>query len=92
MTLLCTDPMERIIEAALVDAGIAFQSDFGGGTPHNLDFDLPDYGIAIEVKRGHTPRIAAQMARVENVVVAQGKEAVEFLAAAIVALGREKRA
>lgn len=86
MTRLCTDPMERIIEDALIAAGIAYESDFGNGTPHNLDFHLTDYGIAVEVKRLHTPRITAQMARVDNVVVAQGKEAVEFLAKAIRAL------
>lgn len=83
MTKLCTDPMERIIEDALIAAGIAYESDFGNGTPHNLDFDLTDYGIAIEVKRMHSPRISDQMARADNVIVAQGKEAVEFLAKAI---------
>lgn len=78
--LKCTDPMERIIESALVDAGIAFQSDFGDGTSHNLDFDLIELGIAIEVKRLHSPRIAAQMSRTENVIAAQGIEAVRLLA------------
>jgi hypothetical protein len=86
MTKLCTDPMERIIEAALIDAGIAYESDFGGGTSHHLDFHLTDYGIAIEVKRLHSARISDQMARADNVIVAQGKEAVEFLANAIRAL------
>ena len=78
--LKCTDPMERLIESALIDSGIAFQSDFGDGTSHNLDFDLTELGIAIEVKRLHSPRIAAQMARTENVIAAQGIEAVHLLA------------
>lgn len=78
--LKCTDPMERLIESALIDSGIAFQSDYAGGTTHNLDFELTEYGVAIEVKRLHSPRISDQMARTENVIVAQGIEAVRLLA------------
>lgn len=77
------DPMERLIEQALIDAGIRYETDQGGGTAHRLDFDLPDYDVAIEVKRMHTPRVAEQMARAPNVIVAQGEGAVRFLAAAI---------
>jgi hypothetical protein len=47
--------------------------------PTRLDFRL-DNGIEIEVKRFHTERIAAQMARAPNVIVAQGEEAIRFLA------------
>jgi len=34
----------------------------------------------IEVKRFHTPRVAEQMARADNVIVAQGEAAVRYLA------------
>lgn len=78
-----SDPMERIIEDALIFAGVNFQTDHGGGTEHRLDFHLPDYDIAIEVKQMHTPRVAAQMARAPDVIVAQGRGAVNFLAALI---------
>jgi hypothetical protein len=78
--------MERLIEAALIDAGIAYESDNGGGSPANLDFYLPAFDLHIEVKRLHSDRIAAQMARAENVIVAQGKPAVEALARMIAAL------
>lgn len=81
--LITTDPMERIIERALLTAGIPFVADRNGGTSHNLDFDLPEHGIAIEVKRMHSPRVADQMARAPNVIVAQGEVAVRFLADAI---------
>ncbi len=47
--------------------------------PSHLDF-LLDNGIEIEVKRMHSDRIAAQMARAPNVIAAQGEEAVRFLA------------
>lgn len=74
------DPLERIIEQALIDAGIRYQTDHGGGTEHRLDFHLPDFDVAIEVKAMHTPRIAEQMSRAKNVIAVQGKAAVNFLA------------
>lgn len=81
--LVTSDPMEQIIERALLESGVRFVADRDGGTTHDLDFHLVDYDIAIEVKRMHSPRIADQMKRAENVIVAQGKTAVEFLAQAI---------
>lgn len=78
-----TDPMERLVEDALIDAGIPFVADRDGGTAHNLDFHLPDHDVAIEVKRMHSPRVAEQMSRADNVIVAQGEAAVRLLAAAI---------
>lgn len=78
-----SDPMERIVEEALIDAGIRYNTDHGGGTEHRLDFELPDLGVAIEVKRMHTPRSIEQLARAPNVILAQGEVAIRFLAAAI---------
>lgn len=77
------DPMERLIEEALLDAGVPFTREGQPGHQHALDFYLPDADVFIEVKRFHSDRIAAQMARVPNVIVAQGKPAVEALAAMI---------
>lgn len=74
------DPMERLIADALDRAGIRYLTDEGGDNPSRLDFALPDYGVEIEVKRFHTERMTKQMARVENVIVAQGEIAVRFLA------------
>jgi len=82
-----TDPLEQRIASALDVAGIRYVTDYGGGNPSRLDFALPDHGVEIEVKRMHTPRIADQMARAENVIVAQGERATQFLAQAIAALG-----
>jgi hypothetical protein len=78
-----SDPLERMIEAALIDAGIRFVTDEGGGNPSRLDFRLVDYDIEIEVKRFHTLRTGDQFGRAPNVIVAQGEPAVRFLAAAI---------
>ena len=75
-----SDPMEEIVRRALVAAGIRFHTDQGGGNPSGLDFVLPDLGIEIEVKRFHSPRIADQMARAENVVAIQGEVAVRWMA------------
>lgn len=77
------DPMERVIEQALIDAGIRFTTDDGGENESRLDFHLTDYDVSIEVKRFYTARTGEQMARAPNVIVAQGERAVRFLAAAI---------
>lgn len=77
------DPMERLIEEALVEAEIRFVTDEGGGTDTRLDFYLPDHDVYIKVKRFHSARISEQMARAPNVIVAQGEQAVRFLAATI---------
>lgn len=76
------DPMEWLIASALSAAGIRFLVD-GRADTKSLDFLLPDLNLYIEVKQFHSPRIAAQTARVDNVIVAQGRAAVEFLAALI---------
>ena len=78
-----SDPMERLIEAALIERGIEYETDFGGQNPSRLDFRLPAFGVEIEVKRFHSDRINEQMRRSANVIVAQGEDAVKFLAAAI---------
>jgi hypothetical protein len=71
--------MECLIYDALVDADIDFTTDYGGGNPSGLDFRLSN-GVEIEVKRFHSDRISDQMRRADNVIVAQGKLAVETLA------------
>lgn len=75
-----TDPMERIVADALDAAGISYATDLGGGNPSGLDFRLAG-GVEIEVKRFHSPRIAEQMSRAENVIAIQGIEAARFFAA-----------
>jgi transcriptional regulator with XRE-family HTH domain len=77
------DPMERLIEQALIYAGIDFETDQDGVNPTRLDFYLPAFDVNIEVKRFYTARTSEQMARAQNVIVAQGEPAVRFLAAAI---------
>lgn len=74
------DPMELIIRAALEREGFRW-SDERSKQNKGLDFYLPDYGIHIEVKQFHTDRVSEQMSRSSNVIVAQGRDAVEFLAA-----------
>ena len=81
--MLTTDPMERLIEAALLDAEIEFIPGRGGMTENGLDFYLPRRDLYIEVKRFHSDRIAQQMSRADNIIVAQGERAVRQLAAMI---------
>lgn len=76
-----SDPMERLIAGGL-EAGSFRYSHEGDrdAVGQTLDFHLRDLDIYIEVKRFHSPRIADQMSRADNVIVAQGKQAVELLA------------
>ena len=73
-----TDPIEKIIATALTNAGLEYKSDFGGGAV--LDFYIPQWDVHIEVKQFHSPRIAKQMARAENVIAIQGRNAAEWFA------------
>jgi hypothetical protein len=75
-----SDPMERLVAEALGFSGIDYLHESAGAP---LDFWLVGEDIHIEVKRLHSPRIAAQMARVENVIAVQGKPAVEWFVAMI---------
>ena len=74
------DPMERLIEAALIEAGIAFCGEDHPANLARLDFYLPALDLYIEVKRLHSPRIGEQTKRATNVIVAQGEVAVRALA------------
>ena len=72
---MTTDPLETEIATALDAAGIRYETDFGGGNPAALDFYLPHLDVYIEVKQFHSPRIAEQMSRAENVIAIQGRQA-----------------
>lgn len=85
--LVTTDPMERIIERALRRAGLDFSTDFGGGNASGLDFKLAN-GVEIEVKRMYSPRSGDQLGRAENVILAQGADAIRFLAGLLVMAGQ----
>lgn len=89
--LTTTDPLERMVEKALLEAAIDFETDRGGGGRHNLDFYLPDQGVAIEVKQFHSPRIAEQMSRAPNVIALQGIESVRLFCD-LISKGHKKRA
>lgn len=73
------DPIEAVVEAALLGAGIAFTRD-----PRQmkapLDFRLLGSEVYIECKQFHTPRIAEQAQRVENVIFIQGRKAAQAFA------------
>lgn len=75
------DPMEKLIRDALIDIGEPFVEE--NKNLANLDFYLPRINVYIEVKQFHSKRISNQMERASNVIVAQGKEAIEALASMI---------
>ncbi|MBB3034074.1 helix-turn-helix domain-containing protein [Alteriqipengyuania lutimaris] len=74
------DPLERIVEQALIDAGVRFELEQETSAGHRLDFHLPDHDIAIEVKAFHTPRVEQQLARYGDVILLQGRRSVEAFA------------
>ena len=66
------DPIEGLVFDALTRAGIPFVM---GRQAKGLDFLMIESDVYIECKQFHTPRAAEQMARVENVIVIQGRGA-----------------
>lgn len=81
MSLISTLPLDQEIERALIDAGIRYEVECASTL--YLDFRLPDLGVYIEVKSGHSPRISEQMSRAVNVIAIQGEEATRFMARCI---------
>ena len=66
------DHLENAIEKALIEADIVFT------TTQRLDFYLPYYDVYIEVKQYHSDRSNDQLKSQENVILVQGKKAVEL--------------
>ena len=86
-----TDPCERLIALSLESAGLDFVTDFGGMNPSGLDFRITDhrgFGVEIEVKQFHSPRIAEQMSRADNVIAIQGAKAATFFGLLLLAYGK----
>ena len=71
--------MEEMTERWLIANGILYRRDDQSQDGTQLDFYLEDFDVYIEVKRFHTPRIAAQMSRAENVIAVQGFGSLQFL-------------
>lgn len=72
-----SDPVERLIEQALVAGGVRFRR---GAATGELDYYLIDLDIWIECKRAYTPRVSRQLERHERVILVQSLEAAEVLA------------
>lgn len=70
--------METGFEALCQEFGIRYRSAEDDVGVH-LDFYLPDHDTHVELKQFHSPRIAAQTGRVENVIVVQGRGALVAL-------------
>lgn len=70
------DPIEQMVREALDAAGIEYVEE-EDQRANGLDFYLVNVGVHIEVKQFHTPRIAAQMERADDVIAIQGRWAAE---------------
>ncbi len=71
---IVTDPIESIIESALINAGVKYYRYYD-----SLDFELEN-GTQIECKAAHTNRVTKQLAAHKNVILIQGKQAAETFA------------
>jgi hypothetical protein len=74
-----SDPMERMVAAALTKAGLPY-ADETHPDAHNLDFFVPERLVHIEVKQFYSERSVRQMERAPFVILAQGRYAVAWLA------------
>lgn len=66
-----SDELEKKIGDTLTECGIPFERK------QRLDFYIPSMRVYIEVKKYHTPRSQAQLESQENIILIQGKLAVE---------------
>ena len=76
-----SDPMEAMIYRALKASDTPFTND--PRKTAGLDFLILEASVHIEVKQFHSDRIAGQMARADNVIAVQGREAVAWLSGLI---------
>lgn len=67
-----SDELEKQIGDTLVKCGINFNRN------QRLDFYLPDFDIYIEVKKYHSERSNSQLASQDNIILIQGKKAIDF--------------
>ncbi len=72
------DPIENIVENALLEAGIKFTREHSNDA--KLDFYLTDFNLYIECKAYHSDRANKQLARAENIILVQGKQSALFFA------------
>jgi hypothetical protein len=85
------DPMEKIVRDALTLAAVDFVEEEDARS-QGLDFYLPGSAVHIEVKQFHSPRVAEQMSRADNVIAIQGLEAARFFAGLIAATPEKETA
>lgn len=72
-----SDPLEQRVAEVLEKNNFKFihESENNGSS---LDFHIPLYDVYIEVKKYHSDRISKQLAQKDNVIVLQGKKAVDL--------------
>ncbi|CAB4218679.1 hypothetical protein UFOVP1605_41 [uncultured Caudovirales phage] len=68
--------LEQSLADSLTEVGISFIHE--SQRKQRLDFYLPDFDIWIEVKKFDSERTGEQIKSQENVVLIQGKKAMEF--------------
>lgn len=73
--------LQHLLAGALRRAGISFS--YGSRSEQGYDLDLPDHGAIIRIMRAAGPTGEEQVLSAGNVILVQGQEAAEALAALI---------
>lgn len=73
-----TDFLEESLGESLNGKGIEFIHESEIKTEPVLDFHLPEHDIHIEIKQFYSDRIIKQLQSKQNVIVLQGRKAVDF--------------
>lgn len=73
MDMHYSDFLEKQVGETLNAAGIKFDR-----THQRIDFYLPDQEVYIEVKQYHSDRSAEQLKTQDNIILLQGKKAVNL--------------
>lgn len=71
------DHLEEALANFLTSKGVSFIHE-SQNKDQVLDFYLPGHGVYIEVKQYHAERVAKQLAAQEEVILIQGKKALDF--------------
>lgn len=72
-----SDHLEKALADFLNSKGICFVHE-SQNKAQGLDFYLPAFDIYIEIKQYHSERIAKQLATQDEVILIQGKKALDF--------------
>lgn len=73
-----TDFLEQSVGETLEGGGVDFIHESEVKHEPVLDFELPEHDVHIEIKQFYSDRVIKQLKSKQNVIVLQGRKAVDF--------------